>query len=109
MNWIFTIFPITSIINDFLDYLHQSEELNIELSSEFILFISTLMRIKAKMLLPRKEIDAEGNEIDPRQELINKILEYKRFKEASAQMAEMEALRMLSVKRGEYSKRNYPK
>ena len=96
--------PITGIINDFLDYLHQSEELNIELSSEFILFISTLMRIKAKMLLPRKELDAEGNEIDPRQELINKILEYKRFKEASAQMAEMEALRMLMVKRGNIQK-----
>jgi len=96
--------PITGIINDFLDYIHQSEELNIELSSEFILFISTLMRIKAKMLLPRKEIDAEGNEIDPRQELINKILEYKRFKEASAQMADMEALRMLMVKRGNIQK-----
>ena len=92
--------PITGIINDFLAYIHQREELNIELSSEFILFISTLMRIKARMLLPRKELDAEGNEIDPRQELINKILEYKRFKEASAQMAEMEALRMLMVKRG---------
>lgn len=92
--------PITGIINDFLDYIHKSEELNIELSSEFILFISTLMRIKAKMLLPRKEMDAQGNEIDPRQELVNKILEYKRFKEASAQMAEMEALRLLSLKRG---------
>lgn len=92
--------PITNIINDFLEYIHQSEELNIELSSEFILFISTLMRIKAKMLLPRKELDADGNEIDPRQELVNKILEYKRFKEASAQMAEMEAVRMLMVKRG---------
>ena len=92
--------PITNIINDFLEYIHKTEELNIELSSEFILFISTLMRIKAKMLLPRKELDAEGNEIDPRQELINKILEYKRFKEASAQMAEMEAMRMLVVKRG---------
>jgi segregation and condensation protein A len=96
--------PITNIINDFLEYIHHSEELNIELSSEFILFISTLMRIKAKMLLPRKEVDAEGNEIDPRQELINKILEYKRFKEASAQMAEMEALRMLMVKRGNIQK-----
>ena len=62
------------------------------------------MRIKAKMLLPRKELDAQGNEIDPRQELINKILEYKRFKEASAQMAEMEALRMLMVKRGNIQK-----
>ena len=78
--------PITRIINDFMDYIHQSGELNIELSSEFILFISTLMRIKAKMLLPRKELDASGNEIDPREELVNKILEYKRFKEASAEI-----------------------
>ena len=92
--------PITKITNEFLDYIHKSEALNIELSSEFILFISTLMRIKAKMLLPRKEIDSQGNEIDPRQELIDKILEYKRFKEASAKMSEMEALRMLMVKRG---------
>ncbi len=92
--------PITRITNDFLDYIHNQEELNVELSSEFILFISTLMRIKAKMLLPRKELDAQGNEIDPRDELVNKILEYKRFKEASAQMAEMEALRLLMVKRG---------
>ncbi|MBU6158047.1 MAG: segregation/condensation protein A [Bacteroidetes bacterium] len=92
--------PITKIIQDFLNYIHQSEQLNIELSSEFILFISTLMRIKAKMLLPRKELDSQGNEIDPRQELVDKILEYKRFKEVSLQMAEMEAQRLLMVKRG---------
>lgn len=92
--------PITKITNDFLDFIHTGEKLNIELSSEFILFISTLMRIKAKMLLPRKELDADGNEIDPRQELVNKILEYKKFKEAAAQMAEMEAMRMLMMKRG---------
>ncbi len=96
--------PITNITNDFLDYIHQSGELNIELSSEFILFISTLMRIKARMLLPRKELDAQGNEIDPRQELVNKILEYKRFKEASAKMAEMEADRMMMIKRGNIQK-----
>jgi segregation and condensation protein A len=96
--------PITRITNDFLDYIHHQESLNIELSSEFILFISTLMRIKAKMLLPRKEVDASGNEIDPRQELVNKILEYKKFKEASAEMAEMEAIRMLMVKRGNIQK-----
>lgn len=96
--------PITTITNDFLDYIHSQESVNIELSSDFILFISTLMRIKAKMLLPRKELDAQGNEIDPRQELINKLLEYKKFKEASAQMAEMEALRMLKVKRGNIQK-----
>lgn len=96
--------PISRIIKDFLDFIHQKERLNIELSSEFILFVSTLMRIKARMLLPRKELDAEGNEIDPRQELIDKILEYKRYKEATARMAEMEAVRMLMVKRGNIQK-----
>ena len=96
--------PINNIIKDFLDYIHKQENPDIELSSEFILFVSTLMRIKAKMLLPRKELDAQGNEIDPRQELIDKLLEYKRYKEASAKMAEMEAIRMLMVKRGNIQK-----
>jgi len=92
--------PITNIINEFLDYTHGQEIVSIELSSEFILFISNLMRIKAKMLLPRKEVNEEGFEIDPRQELVDKILEYKRFKEAAAKMAEMEAARMLMIRRG---------
>jgi segregation and condensation protein A len=92
--------PISIITKDFLAYIHQQQKLNIELSSEFILFISTLMRIKAKMLLPRKELDAQGNEIDPRQELVDKILEYKKYKEAASQMVEMEAVRMLMMKRG---------
>lgn len=96
--------PITRIIKDFLEYIHSSDDLNIELSSEFILFVSTLMRIKARLLLPRKEIDALGNEIDPRRELIDKILEYRKFKEAAAKMAEMEAVRMLMVKRGNLQK-----
>ena len=95
---------ITKIINDFVTYMHSMEDLSIELSSEFILFVSTLMRIKAKMLLPRKEIDEQGNEVDPRQELIDKLLEYKRFKDASGKMAEMEAIRMLMVKRGNIQK-----
>ena len=47
--------PITKIIKDFLQYIHEQEKLNIELSSEFILLVSTLMRIKAKMLLPEKK------------------------------------------------------
>lgn len=96
--------PIFSLTKDFLEYIHKLESLNIELASEFILFISTLMRIKAKMLLPRKEVDAQGNEIDPRQELVDKILEYKRFKEASEQMMVMEADRLLQQKRGNIRK-----
>ena len=96
--------PIHRIIQDFLTFIHSGEALNIELSSEFILFVSTLMRIKAKMLLPRKELDEQGNEIDPRQELIDKLLEYKRYKEAAATLAEMEAIRHLMVRRGNLQK-----
>jgi segregation and condensation protein A len=92
--------PITKITNEFLDFIRHGEALNIDLGSEFILFISTLMRIKAKMLLPRKELDQEGNEIDPRQELIDKILEYKKFKQAALEMQQMETMRMMMVKRG---------
>jgi segregation and condensation protein A len=92
--------PIHKLIRDFLDFIHKEETLNIELSSEFILFVSTLMRIKAKMLLPRKELDEQGNEIDPRQELINKVLEYKRFKEAAGRLADMEEQRMKLIRRG---------
>ena len=92
--------PIAKITNEFLSYIHTLENLNIELASEFILFVSTLMRIKARMLLPRREVDATGKEIDPRQELVDKILEYKRFKEASEQMMVMEADRLMQQKRG---------
>jgi segregation and condensation protein A len=96
--------PIHNLTKDFLDYIHQMESLNIELASEFILFISTLMRIKAKMLIPRKELDASGNEIDPRQELVDKILEYKRYKQAALDMAALEAERLLQRKRGNITK-----
>ena len=96
--------PINNLTKDFLAYIHELEALNIELASEFILFISTLMRIKSKMLLPRKELDVHGNEIDPRHELVDKILEYKRFKEAAASMAVMEAERLLRLKRGNIRK-----
>ena len=57
--------PIAKITNDFLGYMHEMKSLNFDLASEFILVAATLMRIKAKMLLPRKELDEQGNEIDP--------------------------------------------
>lgn len=92
--------PINNLIKDFLAYIHELESLDIELASEFILFVSTLMRIKAKMLLPRRELDASGNELDPRQELVDKILEYKRYRQAAEEMAQLEADRLLAQKRG---------
>ena len=72
--------PIAKITDDFLEYIRHMEALNIDLASEFILVAATLMRIKAKMLIPRKPIDEEGNEVDPREELVQRLLEYKRYK-----------------------------
>ena len=96
--------PIFSITSEFLSYIKELEVLNIELASEFILFASTLIRIKAKMLLPRKDMDEFGNEIDPRKELIDKILEYKRFKESAEEMKILEAERILQFARGNVTK-----
>lgn len=92
--------PISKITKDFLDYIHEMQLLNIELASEFILVAATLMRIKAKMLIPRKELDEDGNMIDPRQELVNRLLEYKKYKLASDALIRMEEERYMMHKRG---------
>lgn len=92
--------PIAGITNDFLDYIHQMNELNMEVASEFILVAATLMRIKAKMLLPRKEIDEAGNEIDPREDLVARLIEYKKYKAILADMAALEEEQLLREKRG---------
>lgn len=62
--------PIAKITEDFLAYVREMESLNLDLASEFILVAATLIRIKAKMLLPRKELDENNEEIDPRKELV---------------------------------------
>jgi len=81
--------PIARVTNEFLEYIKQMNELNVDLASDFIVVAASLMRIKAKMLLPRKELDEQGQEIDPRQELVRRLLEYKRFKDVIGDMALM--------------------
>lgn len=85
---------ISKITDDFLAYIRKLEELNIDVASEFILVAATLMRIKARMLLPRKQLDEDGNEIDPRQEIIQKLLEYKKYKSILEEMRELEDARI---------------
>ncbi|MEP7170301.1 MAG: segregation/condensation protein A [Bacteroidota bacterium] len=92
--------PISQITTDFLDYMHKAEAMNMELASEFILVAATLMRIKAKMLLPRYEKDEQGNEIDPRQDLINKLLEYRQYKAACEELKQKEVEREQMFERG---------
>ena len=83
--------PIFQLTTDFLAYVHQLEEMDIDVASEFILVASTLMRIKAKMLIPRRELDEVGNEIDPREELVQRILEYKMYKETLEEFKKRES------------------
>ncbi len=92
--------PIAKITDDFLNYLHQLSALNIELASEFIFVASTLMRIKAKMLLPRPELNEQGQEIDLKQDLVKRLLAYKRFKEAAEALKNLEENRFFKLKRG---------
>ena len=92
--------PIAKITDDFLAYIQELERLNIDIASEFILVAASLMRIKAKMLIPRKELDEDGNEIDPREELVTRLLEYKRYKEVLGTFEEMEQERSLKIERG---------
>lgn len=95
--------PISKITEDFLAYIKELEKLNIDIASEFILVAATLMRIKAKLLLPRKEIDELGNEIDPREELTQRLLEYKKYKEILDEMRTMEEERSTKFQRGNVS------
>lgn len=92
--------PIAKITDDFLDYLHHMSSLNIEVASEFIFVAATLMRIKAKMLLPRPDLDEEGNEIDLKRDLIQKLIEYKKIKIAAEEFRLLENERFQLEKRG---------
>ncbi len=92
--------PISKITQDFLSYIKHLESLDIDVASEFILVAATLMRIKAKMLIPRKELDEEGNEIDPREELVQKLLEYKKYKSVVEELSQWEDHRHFRFNRG---------
>lgn len=96
--------PISNITNDFLSYLEQLEQLNIEVASEFILVASSLMRIKAKLLIPRPEQDDQGNDIDPRKELVLRLIEYRKYKSVVDDFAELEATRKTKIDRGNVKK-----
>lgn len=95
--------PIAKITNDFLDYIHTMERLNIDLAGEFMLVAATLCKIKARMLLPRKQVDEQGNEIDPRQELVDRLMEYKRYKSVLDEMRALEEDRAQKTTRGNLS------
>ena len=81
--------PIADITAQYLDYVRQMEREDLNIVSEFLVMAATLLDIKARMLLPR-EVDEEGEEIDPRAELVERLLEYKRYKLLADALADRE-------------------
>ncbi len=92
--------PIAKITHDFLSYIQQLKELNMEVASEFIVVAATLMRIKSKMLLPKIRPTDDDSELDPREELVQHLLEYKRYKAIVDQLAKLEEKSAQSLARG---------
>ena len=94
--------PIPRITKEFLEYVNLIKMLDLEVAGDFILMASTLMHIKVRMLLPR-ELDEKGEEIDPRAELVKALLEYKRYKEVSEELAYFESDQRKVSYRGNFS------
>lgn len=94
--------PISRITKEFLEYVNLIKLLDLEVAGDFILMASTLMHIKVRMLLPR-EVDEKGEEIDPRAELIQALLEYKKYKEMSEELSFFETSQRKLSSRGNYT------
>lgn len=86
--------PIAEITRQYLEYIRLMKELNLEIAGEFLVMASTLIHIKSKMLLPTfvNEEEADEDEADPRAELVRRLLEYQRYKEAGQAMDGLELL-----------------
>ncbi len=90
--------PIARITREFLEYLHFMEDLDLEVAGEFVVMAAELMQIKVKLLLPPEP--GEEEEIDPRANLVQRLVEYKRFKEQADLMKQREEERMKLFDRG---------
>ena len=75
--------PIAKITEQYLDYLHQLEKLDIDVSADFIYMAATLIHIKSKMLLPVDPLAGREEPQDPRDELVHRLLEHEKFKNAA--------------------------
>jgi len=94
--------PIAKITKEFLEYVNLIKMLDLEVAGDFILMASTLMHIKVRMLLPR-ELDEKGEEIDPRDELVKALLQYKRYKEMAEELSFLESMQRKLKYRGNFS------
>jgi segregation and condensation protein A len=87
-----TDIPIAKISEQYLAYLEVMRELNLDVVGDYLVMAATLAWIKSRMLLPPDAIDEEGEEVDPRAELVARLLEYQRFKEAAESLGDRHLL-----------------
>jgi segregation and condensation protein A len=95
--------PIARIADEYLAYVRVLEEIDLDGVGDFIYMAALLINIKARMLLPSAETDEEGEEVDPRRELVERLLEYVRFKEAADQLSTRRERRREHFTRGDAS------
>lgn len=92
--------PIAHITGQYLEYIELMRQLDLDVAGEFLVMAATLMRIKAKMLLPVPKVDEEEDEGDPRDELVQRLIEYRLYKEASETLKTQEGVRRSIFERG---------
>ena len=80
--------PIAKITAEYLQIIEDMKSMNLSIAGEFILMAATLMRIKSKMLLPRPDLDELGEPIDPRTELVQQLIEYRKYKDIADNLSE---------------------
>lgn len=84
--------PVARIAEQYLEYIDLMTELNLEVAGEFLVMAATLAQIKSRMLLPPAEGEGEEEGVDPRMQLVERLLEYKKFKEAAEDLGARENL-----------------
>ena len=87
--------PIALLTRQYLEYIHLMQKLDLDLASDFILMAARLIRIKVQMLLPKPELEEVLEDFDPRQELIDRLVEYKKYKEIAFDLSRRESFRRL--------------
>ncbi len=92
--------PIAKITAEYISILNISKTLNIKNAGEFIVMATTLMRLKAKMMIPRPKHDDEDMIEDPRQALVEQLLQYRRFKDAAEELDKLSEVRSRFFSRG---------
>lgn len=84
---------IEEITKQYLDFINEMEEMNLNIASEYLIMAAELIELKSSILLPKKEIIDELEEEDPRENLINRLIEYKKYKEITSEFKDLEGLR----------------